>query len=188
VTLGKDFSKTCFEEDVCSPGPRPRPRFVSGGRGKAGVRGQGSGIWLRAKVSGPYPRYQALQRVLLQVQVSRLGSRLTKKRYGGGGGFYPAHPSNSAAIFRERLPMAPERRKRTRVKFNFETTVTVDNREVKVQSHNLSLKGMLCSSDSIFQEDQVCRVTLNLTPQSEGDPSRPPPWPHHPHQSYRNRH
>jgi len=66
--------------------------------------------------------------------------------------------------------MAPDRRKRTRVKFNFETTVTVDNREVKVQSHNLSLKGMLCSSDTIFQEDQDCRVTLNLTPQSEGEP------------------
>jgi hypothetical protein len=58
--------------------------------------------------------------------------------------------------------MAPDRRKRTRVKFNFETIVTVDNREIKVQSHNLSLKGMLCSTDSIFQEDQVCRVTLNL--------------------------
>jgi len=21
VTLGKDFSKTCFEDDICSPGP-----------------------------------------------------------------------------------------------------------------------------------------------------------------------
>jgi hypothetical protein len=65
--------------------------------------------------------------------------------------------------------MAQDRRKRTRVKFNFETIVTVDNRDVRVQSHNISLKGMLCSTDGIFREDQICRVTLNLTPQSEGE-------------------
>jgi len=66
--------------------------------------------------------------------------------------------------------MGQDRRKRTRVEFHFETTVTVDNQNVRVQSHNLSLKGMLCSTDGIFREDQVCRVTLNLTPQSEGEP------------------
>ena len=66
--------------------------------------------------------------------------------------------------------MSQDRRRRTRVDFQFETVVTVDNREVKVHSHNVSLKGMLCSSDNIFQADQLCRVTLNLTPQSEGEP------------------
>jgi hypothetical protein len=66
--------------------------------------------------------------------------------------------------------MAQDRRKRTRVKFQFETVVTVDNRDVRVHSHNLSLKGMLCSTDINFRADQVCRVTLNLTPQTKGEP------------------
>jgi hypothetical protein len=67
--------------------------------------------------------------------------------------------------------MARERRKRTRVKFRFEATVAVDNQSVRVQSRNLSLKGMLCSTDKIFQEGQVCRVILNLT-QEEAEPVR----------------
>lgn len=68
--------------------------------------------------------------------------------------------------------MAKERRKRTRVKFRFETMVAVDNQEVKVQSRNLSLKGMLCNSHQIFREGQVCRVTLNLTQAQDPEPIR----------------
>ncbi len=66
--------------------------------------------------------------------------------------------------------MTHDRRKRTRVKFLFEAMVMVDDREVRVRSRNLSLKGMLCNSHAIFQADQPCRVTLNLTPKSEGEP------------------
>jgi hypothetical protein len=68
--------------------------------------------------------------------------------------------------------MMRERRKRTRVKFRFETLVTVDNQEVRVQSRNLSLKGLLCSSDQIFQEGQLCRVTLNFAQDREAKPAR----------------
>jgi hypothetical protein len=68
--------------------------------------------------------------------------------------------------------MARERRKRSRVNFRFETAVAVDNQEVKVQSRNLSLKGLLCSSDQIFQEGQICRVTLNLTQENQTKPTR----------------
>jgi len=69
--------------------------------------------------------------------------------------------------------MSQDRRKRTRVKFRFEVVVvTADNREVKVESHNLSLKGMLCSSHKVFQENQPCRVILNLNAKSEGEPIR----------------
>jgi hypothetical protein len=68
--------------------------------------------------------------------------------------------------------MTRERRKRTRVKFRFETSVTIDNQEVRVQSHNLSLKGLLCSSNQIFREGQLCRVTLNLTQDNESEPAR----------------
>ncbi|RJR41432.1 MAG: PilZ domain-containing protein [Deltaproteobacteria bacterium] len=68
--------------------------------------------------------------------------------------------------------MARERRKRTRVKFRFEALVAVDNQPVRVQTRNLSLKGMLCSTDKIFQEGQVCRVILNLTQEDEAEPVR----------------
>jgi amidophosphoribosyltransferase len=33
VTLGKDFSKTCFEEDICSPDPPAAPAACEGGQG-----------------------------------------------------------------------------------------------------------------------------------------------------------
>ena len=68
--------------------------------------------------------------------------------------------------------MTRERRKRTRVKFRFEAAVAIDNQEVRVQSRNVSLKGMLCNSDILFQEGQICRVTLNLTPENEAEPVR----------------
>jgi hypothetical protein len=68
--------------------------------------------------------------------------------------------------------MKRERRRRTRVKFLFEAAVAVDSQEVKVLTRNISLKGMLCNSDKIFQDGQVCRVTLNLTQENEPEPVR----------------
>ena len=68
--------------------------------------------------------------------------------------------------------MGKERRKRTRVKFSIEVVVTVDNLNVRVQSYNFSLKGMLCSSNRLLQENQPCRVTLNLTQESKEEPIR----------------
>ncbi|MBI4643289.1 MAG: PilZ domain-containing protein [Deltaproteobacteria bacterium] len=68
--------------------------------------------------------------------------------------------------------MTRERRRRTRVKFRFEALVAIDNQEVRVQSRNLSLKGMLCSTDKIFQDGQTCRVTLNLSRENEPEAVR----------------
>jgi hypothetical protein len=68
--------------------------------------------------------------------------------------------------------MGKERRKRTRVKFSIEVKVTVDNLDVRVQSYNFSLKGMLCSSNRLFHENQPCRVTLNLTQETKEEPIR----------------
>lgn len=68
--------------------------------------------------------------------------------------------------------MSRERRKRTRVKFRFEAVVAVDNKEIKVQTRNLSLKGMLCNSNKAFREGQVCRVILNLAQENEPKPIR----------------
>ncbi|MFZ5452816.1 MAG: PilZ domain-containing protein [Thermodesulfobacteriota bacterium] len=68
--------------------------------------------------------------------------------------------------------MSRERRRRTRIKFRFEAVVAVDTQEIKVQTRNLSLKGMLCNSDKVFYEGQVCRVILNLTQDNEPEPLR----------------
>jgi hypothetical protein len=68
--------------------------------------------------------------------------------------------------------MTRERRRRTRIKFRFEATVAIDNHEVKVQSRNLSLKGMLCNTNKIFQAGQICRVILNLTQENERESVR----------------
>jgi len=68
--------------------------------------------------------------------------------------------------------MTRERRRRTRVKFRFEAAVVIDNQEVRVQTRNLSLKGMLCSTDKIFQERQTCRVTLNLSRENDAETVR----------------
>jgi hypothetical protein len=68
--------------------------------------------------------------------------------------------------------MGKERRKRTRVKFSIDVVVTVDSLDVRVLSHNFSLKGMLCSSNRLFQENQPCRVTLNLNQEGAEEPVR----------------
>ena len=68
--------------------------------------------------------------------------------------------------------MSRERRKRTRIKFRFEAIVAVDTQEVKVQTRNLSLKGMLCNSHKAFQEGRVCRIILNLSQGNEPEPIR----------------
>jgi hypothetical protein len=63
--------------------------------------------------------------------------------------------------------MERERRTRTRVPFRFGVVVTVADRHIAVETRNISLKGVLCSSDSLFRPGQNCLVTLNLTPESQ---------------------
>ena len=69
--------------------------------------------------------------------------------------------------------MAKERRKRTRVDFHFNAVVLLDDRSIPVKCRNLSLQGMLCSSDQAFLEDQPCRVILKLTQEVAGEPVQP---------------
>jgi len=66
--------------------------------------------------------------------------------------------------------MTPERRKRTRVDIHLSAVVSVGDQDLNVQSHNLSLKGMLCSSDQALPEHQPCQVTMNLNADPEGEP------------------
>lgn len=57
-----------------------------------------------------------------------------------------------------------ERRKRKRVPVAFDITISVDGRVVEVQTFNVSLTGMLCSSNASLPENQECLVTMQLTP------------------------
>jgi hypothetical protein len=66
--------------------------------------------------------------------------------------------------------MSPERRRRTRVDIHLQAEVEVSGRSIEVESHNLSLKGMLCSPDEALVENQACRVILSLNADPEGQP------------------
>ena len=66
--------------------------------------------------------------------------------------------------------MSPEHRKRTRVDIHLQAVIVVDNRNIDVESHNLSLKGMLCSPNQAFADNQPCRVILSLNADPEGPP------------------
>ena len=58
--------------------------------------------------------------------------------------------------------MDANRRKRTRVPVQFDVTVTVNGQPVKVTTTNISLTGILCSSDPLLQADTACEITLVL--------------------------
>jgi hypothetical protein len=58
--------------------------------------------------------------------------------------------------------MKANRRKRTRVPVHFEVTITMDGRQIEVTTTNISLTGILCSSDPLFQKDASCEVTIFL--------------------------
>jgi hypothetical protein len=68
--------------------------------------------------------------------------------------------------------MSPERRKRTRVDIHLNAVVLIDDRSIEVETYNLSLKGMLCSPDQAFAENQSCQVTMSLNPDPESEPVR----------------
>ncbi len=58
--------------------------------------------------------------------------------------------------------MGRERRNRTRVPIQFDVTVSLRRRKIKVQTLNISLTGILCSPDPLFKQDDVCKVTIDL--------------------------
>ncbi len=58
--------------------------------------------------------------------------------------------------------MDANRRKRTRVPVHFDVTITVNGCQVKVTTTNISLTGILCSSDPLFQQGASCEVCILL--------------------------
>jgi len=57
-----------------------------------------------------------------------------------------------------------ERRRRARVPVRLEVTVSLDGREIPVESRNLSLKGLACSPHPLLKESACCQIGISLTP------------------------
>lgn len=60
--------------------------------------------------------------------------------------------------------MEQEKRKRTRVPVGFQATVTLGEEKIDVRTLNISLNGILCTTDSRFRAGAPCIVTLTLNP------------------------
>jgi hypothetical protein len=59
--------------------------------------------------------------------------------------------------------MTQERRKRSRVPVHFEVHVLVAKTEIKVQTVNISLTGLLCLTDPLFQNNAACKIGIKLS-------------------------
>ena len=58
--------------------------------------------------------------------------------------------------------MTEERRKRTRVPVAFDIHVLFQGEKIQVQTFNLSLTGISCTSDPRFRTNELCEVILTL--------------------------
>lgn len=62
--------------------------------------------------------------------------------------------------------MIKERRKRTRVPVGFDITILFQQKKIKVQTTNISLTGINCTSSPLFIAGKHCAVILNLNPET----------------------
>ena len=58
--------------------------------------------------------------------------------------------------------MEDNKRKRTRVPVHFDVTITIGGKQIKVTTTNISLTGILCTTDPSFQKNISCEVTISL--------------------------
>ena len=58
--------------------------------------------------------------------------------------------------------MVQEKRKRLRVPVHFDVSVKVGRRTTKVQLINISLTGILCTSNRLFKQNATCQVIISL--------------------------
>ena len=58
--------------------------------------------------------------------------------------------------------MDQEKRKRMRVPVHFDVSVKLEGKLIKVQIVNISLTGILCTSNRLFQTNDACQVIISL--------------------------
>jgi hypothetical protein len=63
--------------------------------------------------------------------------------------------------------MADEKRKRFRAHAGFEVTVHLGKEKAMVHTINISMTGLLCTSDQLFQKGASCRLKLALNPDAK---------------------
>ncbi len=56
-----------------------------------------------------------------------------------------------------------DNRKRSRVSINLSVVVSCANNQIRTQTKNVSLKGLLCFPHPSLQEEQICDVTIWLS-------------------------
>jgi len=62
--------------------------------------------------------------------------------------------------------MIKEKRKRTRVPIGFDITILFQQKKIKVQTMNISLTGISCTSSPVFVTGEHCSVILSLNPET----------------------
>jgi len=60
--------------------------------------------------------------------------------------------------------MKTDRRTRQRVPVVFEVIIRMAGKTIRAETHNISLKGMLCSTKEEFSRGDSCEITIRLAP------------------------
>ena len=58
--------------------------------------------------------------------------------------------------------MDQEKRKRTRVPVHFDVSIKLGKKLIEVQIINISLTGILCTSNRLFQQNAACQAIISL--------------------------
>jgi len=58
--------------------------------------------------------------------------------------------------------MEQERRKRTRVPIHVDVSILLKGEVIRLRALNISLTGILCTSDPLFRKDDPCKVIITL--------------------------
>jgi hypothetical protein len=58
--------------------------------------------------------------------------------------------------------MDQDKRKRSRVPAHFDISILLGEETIQVQIINISLTGILCTTDRRFQKDETCTVVISL--------------------------
>ena len=59
--------------------------------------------------------------------------------------------------------MIQERRRRTRVPLQIDVDVLLKGEVIELKSFNISLVGILCTSNPVFQMDEPCKIIITLS-------------------------
>jgi len=63
--------------------------------------------------------------------------------------------------------MNQEKRRRTRVPVNFDVSIFLGEEVIHTEIINISLNGILCASNSLFQNNALCKVIVALSDDSK---------------------